>query len=198
MSSIHLHQSGAQYTFWGAKIPLIEVWSRDLFFWRDTKINSTCYCRFVLSCQIWFKKKVFLCPYRKENHENCYESLQCIACCHVLKIPLKDQNPTIMLFGCDGTYLLVEKTSRDYQKTISVYEEEPSSRQSHSVETEPVAKGKNRSFFGIFVSILPWLIQLTENSFPLSLFTLLACSKATWFSQSSTTVLSGLAVLDRI
>ena len=33
-----------------------------------------------------------------------------------LNIPIRDQKPTIMLFGGDGTHLLARKTRRDYQK----------------------------------------------------------------------------------
>ena len=32
-------------------------------------------------------------------------------CCHVLNIPFKDQEPTIILFAGDGTYCLARKTS---------------------------------------------------------------------------------------
>ena len=38
------------------------------------------------------------------------------ACCHVLIIPFKDQNSTIMLFGGDGTHCFARKMSRDYEK----------------------------------------------------------------------------------
>ena len=41
---------------------------------------------------------------------------KCKACCHVLKIPFKDQKSTIMLFGGDGTHSFARKTSRDYEK----------------------------------------------------------------------------------
>ena len=43
----------------------------------------------------------------------------CKACCHVFNIPFKDQKPTIMLFGGDGTYSFARKTSRDYGKEKS-------------------------------------------------------------------------------
>ena len=36
--------------------------------------------------------------------------------CHVLNIPFRDQKPTIMLFGGDGTHCFARKTSRDYKK----------------------------------------------------------------------------------
>ena len=37
-----------------------------------------------------------------------YDCKKCKACCNVLIIPFKDQKPTIMLFGEDGTHFLHE------------------------------------------------------------------------------------------
>ena len=37
-------------------------------------------------------------------------------CCRVLNIHFKDQKPTMMLFGGDGTHCFARKTSRDYEK----------------------------------------------------------------------------------
>ena len=45
-----------------------------------------------------------------------YDCKKCKACCHVLDIPFKDQKPTIILFGGDGTHFFASKTSRDYEK----------------------------------------------------------------------------------
>ena len=45
-----------------------------------------------------------------------YDYKKCKACCHVLKIPFKDQKPTIVLFGGDRTHCFARKTSRDYEK----------------------------------------------------------------------------------
>ena len=45
-----------------------------------------------------------------------YEGKKCKACCHVLNSPFKDQKPTIILFGGDGTHCFAGKTSRDYKK----------------------------------------------------------------------------------
>ena len=45
-----------------------------------------------------------------------YDCKKCKACCHVLNIPFKEQKPTIMLFGGDGTHCFARKTSRDYEK----------------------------------------------------------------------------------
>ena len=38
-----------------------------------------------------------------------YVCRKCKACCHVLNIPVKDQKPTNMLFGGDGTYCIEKK-----------------------------------------------------------------------------------------
>ena len=45
-----------------------------------------------------------------------YDCKKCKACCNVLNIPFKDQKPTIMLFGGDGTHCFERKTNRDYKK----------------------------------------------------------------------------------
>ena len=45
-----------------------------------------------------------------------YDCKKCKACCHVLNIPFKNQKPTIMLFGGDGTHCFARKTSSDYEK----------------------------------------------------------------------------------
>ena len=45
-----------------------------------------------------------------------YDCKKCKACCNVLNIPFKDQKPTILLFGGDGTHCFARKTSRDYEK----------------------------------------------------------------------------------
>ena len=45
-----------------------------------------------------------------------YDCKKCKACWNVLNIPFKDQKPTIMLIGGDGTHCFAKKTSRDYEK----------------------------------------------------------------------------------
>ena len=69
-----------------------------------------------------------------------YDCKKCKACCNILNIPFKDQKPTIMLFGGDGTHCFARKTSRDYDK------EKPSPfvvkflRQSQPSTSEPEPK----------------------------------------------------------
>ena len=45
-----------------------------------------------------------------------YDCKKCKTCCNVLNIPFKDQKPTIVLFGGDGTHFFAKKTSRDDEK----------------------------------------------------------------------------------
>ena len=75
------------------------------------------------------------CVYISTNKTTSF--YDCKACCNVLNIASKDQKPTIMLFGGDGTHCFARKTSRDYGK------EKPSPflknflRQSQSSTSEP-------------------------------------------------------------
>ena len=57
------------------------------------------------------------CVYISTNKTtSIYDCKKCKDCCHVLNIPFRDQKPTIMLFGGDGTHCFARKTSRDYEK----------------------------------------------------------------------------------
>ena len=57
------------------------------------------------------------CVYLSTNKTTSfYDCKKCKACCHNLNIPFKDQKPTIILFGGDGTHCFARKTSRDYEK----------------------------------------------------------------------------------
>ena len=70
-------------------------------------------------------------------------------------------------------------------------------RQSQSSTLEPVPKKcESHSGYGRISSTPHWLIQLTKNSFPISFNTLSVYSKATSFSQSPKSALSGLSTLD--
>ena len=67
-------------------------------------------------------------------------TVKCKACCHVLNIPVKDQKPTIMLFGGDGTLCLARKTSRDYEKEKPCPFLKKFLRQSVPSKSEPAPK----------------------------------------------------------
>ena len=88
-----------------------------------------------------------------------YDCKKCKACCHVLIILLKDQKPTIMLFGEEGTHCSAKKTSRDYEKEKPSPFLEKVLRQSQpsTSEREP-KKGQIKSKHGINVSVSYWLM----------------------------------------
>ena len=57
------------------------------------------------------------CVYISTNKTtSLYDCKKCKACCNVLNIPFKDQKPTILLLGGDGTHCFARKTSRGYEK----------------------------------------------------------------------------------
>ena len=107
-----------------------------------------------------------------------YDYKKCKACCHVLNFPFKDQKPTIILFGGDGTHCFARKTSRDYEKKASRFlkkflrQSQPS-----TPKTEPKRVVKIFFFQIIFFNInllstsqiYSTYIQLTENHDLLSL-----------------------------
>ena len=66
-----------------------------------------------------------------------YDCKKCKACCHVLNIPFKDQKPTIMLFGGDGTHCFARKTSRDYEKPSPLLKKFLRQSQPSTSELEP-------------------------------------------------------------
>ena len=88
-----------------------------------------------------------------------YDCKKCKAGCHVLNIPFKDQKPTIMLVGGDGTYCFAKKTSRDYVKEKSFPFLKKILRQSQpsTSEIEP-KKGQIETKYGINVSVSFWLM----------------------------------------
>ena len=53
-----------------------------------------------------------------------YDCKKCKTCCNVLNIPIKDQKPTIMLFGGDDTHCFAKKNESRLRKrkTISIFE----------------------------------------------------------------------------
>ena len=66
-----------------------------------------------------------------------YDCKKCKACCNVLNIPFRDQKPTILLFGGDGTHCFARKTSRDYEKEKLSPFLKKFLRQSQSSTSEP-------------------------------------------------------------
>ena len=93
------------------------------------------------------------CVYISSNKmTSFYDCKMCKTCCNVLNIPFKDQNPTIMLFGGDGTRCFARKMSGDYKEEKSNPFLKKFLRQSQpsTSELEP-KKGQNGSKYGINV-----------------------------------------------
>ena len=103
--------------------------------WVDNKVRETIGDVYCPTC------RNEMCGYISTNKTtNFYDCKKCKACSHVLNIPFKDQKPTIMWFGEDGTHCFAKKSSRDYEK------EQPSPllkkflRQSQPSTSEPEPK----------------------------------------------------------
>ena len=135
-----------------------EVWSRGLYFWREKKFNQVVtgdvYC---LRCPN--EKCVFLSIKKTSSF---YDCRKCKARSHVLNIPLKDQKPTIMLFGRDST----EKNESwlGKRKTNSIFEEifQPITTKHNRTSTK---KHKNHSVQSIIVLNPHWLVQISKKTF---------------------------------
>ena len=109
-----------------------------------------------------------------EKTSSIYDCEKCKVCYHVLNIPFKDQKPTIMLFGGDGTHCFVWKNERRFAtsgKPSPILKKLFCRSQSSTPELEPAKKGKKQSLYGIIVSTPHWLIQLTKKSSTLSVYT---------------------------
>ena len=77
----------------------------------DNKVQETIGDVYCPTCRN--EKCVYISTNKTTSFHDCEK---CKACCHVLNIPFKDQKPTIMLFGGDGTHCIARKTSRDSEK----------------------------------------------------------------------------------
>ena len=77
----------------------------------DNKVQEIIGVVYCPTCRI--EKCIYISTNKATSFYDCKKRK---ACCHVLNIPFKDQNLTIMLFGGDGTHCFARKTSRDYEK----------------------------------------------------------------------------------
>ena len=77
----------------------------------DNKVRETIGDVYCPTCRN--EKCVYFSTNKTTSFYNCKK---CKTCCNVLNIPFKDQKPTFMLFGGDGTHRFARKTSRDYEK----------------------------------------------------------------------------------
>ena len=77
----------------------------------DNKVRETIGDVYSPTCRN--EKCVYISTNKTTSFYDCRKSK---ACCNDLIIPFKDQKPTIMLFGGDGTHCFARKTNRDYEK----------------------------------------------------------------------------------
>ena len=80
-------------------------------------------------------KSVF--TFQPKKTTSIYDCKKCKACCNVLNIPFKDQKPTIMLFGGDGTLCFARKTSRGYENPSPFLKKFLHQSQPSTYEPEP-------------------------------------------------------------
>ena len=80
------------------------------------------------------EKRVYISTNKMNSFYDCKE---CKACCLNLNIPFKDQKPTIMLFGGDGTRCFARKTIRDSEKPSPFLKKSLRQSQSSTSESEP-------------------------------------------------------------
>ena len=68
MPAMRVCVSGAQYSFWRSNKLLFVVWSRGLHFWRESRFNSRCYWRRLLSWQVLFQQRELRISWRLCNN----------------------------------------------------------------------------------------------------------------------------------
>ena len=83
------------------------------------------------------------------------------------------------------------------RKTISLWGNLVANHYQVRTPEPEVKKGKNHSIYGISDSNPHWLIQFGRSSLPFSFYALSVYCRAIWFSQSPTTLFSGLSLLDQ-
>ena len=92
-------------------VPFQPIKCRKIELCVDNKVRETIRDVYCLACRN--EKWVYLSTNKITSF---YVCKKCKACCNVLNIPLKDQKPTIILFGGNGTHCFAKKTSRDQEK----------------------------------------------------------------------------------
>ena len=141
------------------------------------------------------------CVYISTNKTTSFcDCKKCKACCHVLNIPIMDQNPTIMSFGGDGTPCFARKTSRDYEKEKPF----PFPKKFSANHNQPLSNlnQKGQKLFHLWHNRVGTLLVDTVKP-KLHLHSHFIHFQSTlkqhdFLSQSATTVLSGLSTLVQI
>ena len=101
----------------------------------DNKVRETIGDVYCLTCRN--EKCVYISTNKTTSFYDCEK---CKACCIVLNIPFKDQKPTIMLFGGDGTHCFARQANRDYEEAKPSSFSKKYLRQSQLSTSEPEPK----------------------------------------------------------
>ena len=122
-----------------------------------------------------------------------YGCKRCKASYLVLKIPFKEQKPTMTLFGEDSTCCFAKNTSHDHEKTFSSLKN--FFRKSQSTATEHEPRNKNYSVWRLSTVSSHWLRNWARFSTFDSLHRFSTYIQATLSSQFSKKESSGLLTL---
>ena len=162
----------------------------------DNKVQQTIGDVYCPTCR--YEKCVYISTNKTTTF---YDCKKCKACCQALNIRFKDQKPTNLQISCFAitVYIVLQRrrvATTKKQNLLHIWR----NFSANQIQAHPNLNQKGRIYsnYGIIVSKPHWLIQLTKTSFILSFYTLSVYIKAAWFSQSPTTVLSGLSTLDQI
>ena len=129
-----------------------------------------------------------------------YDCKKCKTCCHVWNISFKDPKTDNFVVWRGWHTILRQKDESWLRKLITISSFDETSPQITKNHTRTWAKSSQKSFhlWCNCVDLPLVLIQLTRISFPISFYVLSVYSKAKWFSQCPTTVLSFFLTLDQI
>ena len=101
--------SDVQFSFWRSNIFLFLVaWSRGLHLWRDFKINSRCYWRYIFSRQVLFQQREMRISWRLCNNSDIHSWFWKVwslvvcsqGCFYVTRARKDDKNRRNTLFLC--------------------------------------------------------------------------------------------------
>ena len=131
------------------------------------------------------------CPNEKRVHlstnkrSSIYNCKKCEACSHVQNIPFKEQKPTFMLFGGNGTNCLAKKRGMTTRKNNQLHFWRFFSANDNQAQPN-VRQEKQKQFHWRHKRVgSHWLIQLTEKSFAISFHTFRSTQSNMIISSSS-------------
>ena len=112
VSSMLVHVSRAQYSFERTNLFFLRT-GHGINFFEETQKSF----QDVMGDVYWPTCPNEKCVYISTNKTSSfYNFKKCKACSHVLNNPFRDQKPTTILLGGDGTHCFARKTGREFEK----------------------------------------------------------------------------------